>query len=103
LSTKSEQLEWKIQGRSNEGKGLSYAEIAQELQVSKASIGSDVQYIHEQAKGTIKEYMTEHLPEQYQVCLNALDTIVKHALTYWKHLKTIEKSCRQWNYSRIPI
>jgi len=60
-------------------RGLSYAEIAQELEVSKASIGSDVQYLREQAKGTIKEYVTEHLPEQYQVCLSALDTILKHA------------------------
>jgi hypothetical protein len=31
------------------------------------------------AKGTIKEYVTEHLPEQYQVCLTAFDTILKHA------------------------
>jgi hypothetical protein len=38
-----------------------------------------VQYLREQAKGTIKEYVTEHLPEQYQVCLSALDTILKHA------------------------
>jgi DNA-directed RNA polymerase specialized sigma24 family protein len=50
-------------------RGLSYGEIAQQLQVSRASIGSDVQYLREQAKGTIKEYVTEHLPEQYQVCL----------------------------------
>jgi transposase len=80
LSTKSEQLEWRrskvVEMRA---RGLSYAEIAQELQVSKASIGSDVQYLREQAKGTIKEYLTEHLPEQYQVCLSALDTILKHA------------------------
>ena len=32
-----------------------------------------------QAKETIKEYVTEHLPEQYQVCLTALDTIIKRA------------------------
>jgi hypothetical protein len=84
LSTKSEpksqQLQWRrskvIELRS---RGLSYAEIAQQLQVSRASIGSDVQYLSEQAKGTIKEYVTEHLPEQYQVCLSALDTILKHA------------------------
>jgi hypothetical protein len=38
-----------------------------------------VQYLREQAKGTIREYVTEHLPEQYQVCLSALDTILKHA------------------------
>ena len=56
---------------------LSYGEIAQQLQVSRASISSDVQYLREQAKGTIREYVTEHLPEQYQVCLTAFDTILK--------------------------
>ena len=80
MSTKSDQLEWRrskvIELRS---RGLTYQEIAHELQVSKASIVSDVQYLREQAKGTIKEYVTEHLPEQYQVCLSALDTILKHA------------------------
>jgi hypothetical protein len=80
LSTKADQLEWRrskvIELRS---RGLSYQEIARELQVSKASITSDVQYLHEQAKESIKEYATEHLPEQYQVCLSALDTILKHA------------------------
>ena len=60
-------------------RGLSYAEIAQQLQVSRASIGSDIQYLREQAKGTIKEYVTEHLPEQYQVCLIALDAIIKRS------------------------
>ena len=79
LNTKAEQLEWR---RSKVvelmARGLSYAEIAQQLQVSRTSIGTDVQYLREQAKGTIKEYVTEHLPEQYQVCLSALDTILKH-------------------------
>src|SRR5919201_1402504 len=50
-----------------------------ELQVSKQSISADVQYLRSQAKESIKEYVTEHLPEQYQVCLCALDTILKHA------------------------
>jgi Sigma-70, region 4 len=80
LSTKTEQLEWRrskvVEMRA---RGLSYQEIARELQVSKASITSDVQYLREQAKGTIKEYATEHLPEQYQVCLTALDSIIKRA------------------------
>jgi hypothetical protein len=35
--------------------------------------------LRNQAKETIKEYVTEHLPEQYQVCLTALDTIIKRA------------------------
>ena len=60
-------------------RGLSQIEIARELQVSKASISSDVAYLRNQAKESIKEYVTVHLPEQYQVCLSALDTILKHA------------------------
>jgi DNA-binding transcriptional regulator LsrR (DeoR family) len=60
-------------------KGMSQIEIARELQVSDSSISSDLQYLREQAKGTIKEYVTEHLPEQYQVCLTALDETIKRA------------------------
>ena len=54
-------------------------EIARELQVSRASISSDMQYLRSQAKESIKEYVTEYLPEQYQVCHTALDAILKHA------------------------
>jgi hypothetical protein len=66
---------------------MSQIEIARELQVSKASISLDMQYLRNQAKESIKEYITEHLPEQYQVCLTALDEIIKRAfdiLVYWK-------------------
>jgi transposase len=80
LRTKSDQLEWRrskvIEMRA---RGLSHGEIAQQLQVSRASISSDVAYLRNQAKESIKEYVTEHLPEQYQVCLTALDTIIKRA------------------------
>jgi transposase len=80
LSTKSDQLEWRrakvVEMRA---RGLSHGEIAHELQVSRASISSDIAYLRNQAKESIKEYVTEHLPEQYQVCLCALDTILKHA------------------------
>jgi hypothetical protein len=57
---------------------MSQIEIAHELQVSKQLISADVQYLRSQAKESIKEYVTEHLPEQYEVCLSALDTILKH-------------------------
>jgi transcriptional regulator with XRE-family HTH domain len=75
LSTKikSEQMQWR------RAKGMSQIEIAHELQVSEASISLDIQYLRNQARESIKEYVTEHLPEQYQVCLCALDTIFKHA------------------------
>src|SRR5919202_4111620 len=80
LSTKSDQLEWRrskvVEMRA---RGMTHGEIARELQVSRTSIVSDVQYLRSQAKESIKEYVTEHLPEQYQVCLSALDTIIKRA------------------------
>jgi predicted transcriptional regulator len=80
IKPKASEIEWR---RSKvvelRARGLSHTEIARELQVSKASISLDMQYLREQAKGTIREYVTEHLPEQYQVCLSALDTILKHA------------------------
>jgi hypothetical protein len=42
-------------------------------------ITSDIQYLRNQAKESIKEYTTEYLPEQHQVCLTALDAIIKRA------------------------
>jgi transposase len=105
LNTKSkaDMLQWRrdkvIELR---GIGLSYAEIAQQLQVSASSIGTDVQYLREQAKENIKEYVTQHLPEQYQVCLSALDSVLKHAFEIHMHMIT-EKKFRQWSYSRIHI
>jgi predicted transcriptional regulator len=78
--TKAEQLEWRrskvVEMRA---RGLSQTEIARELQVSEASISLDMQYLRSQAKESISEYVTEHLPEQYQVCLTALDEIIKRA------------------------
>jgi HTH domain len=80
LSTKADQLEWRrskvIELRA---RGLSHGEIAQQLQVSRASISSDIQYLRNQAKESIREYVTEPLTEQYQVCLTALDAIIKRA------------------------
>jgi hypothetical protein len=58
---------------------MSQIEIAHELQVSKQLISLDMQFLRSQAKESIKEYVTEHLPGQYQICLTALDTILKHA------------------------
>ena len=58
---------------------MSQTEIARELHVSITSISSDIQYLRNQAKESIKEYVTEHIPEQYQVCLSAPDKIIRHA------------------------
>ena len=80
MSTKSDQLEWRrskvVEMRA---RGMTHGEIAQQLQVSRTAITSDIQYLRSQAKESIKEYATEYLPEQYQVCLTALDEIIKRA------------------------
>jgi orotate phosphoribosyltransferase-like protein len=88
LSTKSDQLEWR---RSKvvelRARGLSHGEIASKLQVSRTSITSDIQYLRSQAKESIKEYVTEHLSEQYQVCIAALDEIIKRAFDILENLR----------------
>jgi urate oxidase len=100
LSTKSEQLEWR---RSKvvdmRARGMSQIEIVHELQVSKQSISSDVQYLLE----SIREYTTEYLPEQYPVCLIALDIIIKRAFDILENCLITGRSCRQWNYSKTRI
>src|SRR5690349_19556046 len=60
-------------------RGSSLGEIASERQVSRASISSDMQYLRNKAKESIKQYVTEELPAQYEICLAALDTILKQA------------------------
>ncbi len=79
MTIKAEQLEWR-RGKVVElrARGLSYAEIAQELQVPKTSVAEDMLYLRKRAKESIREYVTEHLPEQYRIS-RALDTILKHA------------------------
>ena len=81
MSTKTDRLEWRrskvvVEMRA---RGMTHEEIAHELQVSRTAITSDIQYLRNQAKESIKEYATEYLPEQYQVCLVALDSIIKRA------------------------
>jgi transcriptional regulator len=83
MTTKAEQIQQQIEWRRAKvielrARGLTQAEIARELQVSKQSISLDMKSLREQAKASISLYLTEHLPEQYQVCLCALDTILKH-------------------------
>jgi hypothetical protein len=51
--------------------------LIRELQVSKQCISADVQFLRKQAKEAIHQYVTQHLPEQYQICLAALDTIIR--------------------------
>ena len=60
MTIKAEQLEWRRGKVIERAIGLSYAEIAQQLQVPKTSVAEDMLYLRKQAKGTIKEYVTQH-------------------------------------------
>jgi hypothetical protein len=78
--TRTDLLQWRRdQVIELRGLGLRYAETAQRLKVATSLIGDDVQYLREQAKENIKEYTTQHLPEQYQACLTVLDTVLRNA------------------------
>jgi orotate phosphoribosyltransferase-like protein len=80
IPSKAEQLEWRrAKVVEMKAKGMTQQDIARELQVSDTAIGADVQYLRQQAKDTIKEYSTDHLPAQYQLCLVAFDSIIKRA------------------------
>jgi hypothetical protein len=80
FESKAAQIQWRrAKVVEMKARGLSQIEIARQLQVSDSAIGCDVQYLRQQAKETIKEYATDHLPEQYHICLVALDSIIKRA------------------------
>ena len=62
-------------------KGDSQSEIAKTLQVDLSIISRDVYFIRQQAKGNIKRYIDERLPEEYEKCMIGLTAILKEAWT----------------------
>jgi len=74
------QVEWrrdKIQELCS--KGYSQREISQTLQVGLATVNRDISYLRSQAKTSIKKYIDERLPEEYEKCLAGLNAITKEA------------------------
>jgi orotate phosphoribosyltransferase-like protein len=70
-------LEWrrnKVLELSSEGR--SQSAIAQILQVSVATINTDIQFLKQEAKENIRKYIDERLPFEYQKCLVGLYSIV---------------------------
>ena len=60
-------------------KGDSQSEIAKVLQVDLSIISRDVYFLRQQAKDSIKRYIDERLPEEYEKCLVGLTAITKEA------------------------
>src|ERR687886_262673 len=74
------QVEWrrdKVQELCS--KGYSQREISQVLQIGLATVNRDISYLRNQAKSSIKRYIDERLPEEYEKCLVGLTAITKEA------------------------
>jgi hypothetical protein len=75
-----QQLQWrrdKVQELCS--KGYSQREISQVLQVGLATVNRDISYLRSQAKTSIKKYIDERLPEEYEKCLVGLNAITREA------------------------
>jgi len=60
-------------------KGYNHYEIASALQISRPTITRDIQHLSQHAKNSIKKYIDERLPEEYEKCLVGLTAITKEA------------------------
>jgi hypothetical protein len=79
MSTKM-QVEWRrTKVLELLSKGSSQSEIAKVLQVDLSIISRDVYYLRQQAKSSIKRYIDERLPEEYEKCLVGLTAILREA------------------------
>ena len=70
-------MEWrrnKVLELSSEGR--SQSEIARIMQISTATINTDIQFLRREAKENIRRYIDERLPFEFHKCLVGLDTIV---------------------------
>jgi hypothetical protein len=84
LSSDMEHLNQQVQWRREKvqelcSKGYSQREISQTLQAGLATVNRDISYLRNQAKGNIKRYVDERLPEEYEKCLVGLTAITKEA------------------------
>jgi hypothetical protein len=62
-------------------KGYNHYEIASALQISRPTITRDIQYLSQYAKHSIKKYIDERLPEEYEKTLTGLTAILKEMWT----------------------
>jgi predicted transcriptional regulator len=60
-------------------KGYSQREISQILQVGLATVNRDISYLRSEAKVSIRKYIDERLPEEYEKCLVGLNAITREA------------------------
>jgi IS30 family transposase len=59
----------------------SHREISSILQIPKSTISRDIQYLSHNAKNSIRKYIDERLPEEYEKCLVGVTAILREAWT----------------------
>ena len=75
-------IQWrrdKVQELSSQGN--SQRDIAKILRVGIGTINRDLTYLRQQAKHTIRRYIDERLPEEYEKCLVGITAILREAWT----------------------
>jgi orotate phosphoribosyltransferase-like protein len=78
FKTKSEEIEWRrAKILELKSQGLDQRDIAQVLHVSPTTITFDLQYLHKEARKTIREYTTEQLPLQLKTTILATQNAIK--------------------------
>jgi hypothetical protein len=74
------QIEWRRSKVAElDSQGHSQPEISRMLQVSIGTVNRDLSILRQQAKGNIRKYIDERLPEEYEKCLVGLTAITKEA------------------------
>jgi hypothetical protein len=58
-------------------KGLNQSQIANTLKVSDFTISNDVSRLRKEARDSMKEYLENHLPIEYQNCMAGINQILK--------------------------
>ncbi len=81
----------------------SHREIPSILQIPKSTISRDIQYLNQYAKNSIKKYIDERLPEEYEKCLVGLTAILREAWNASQQTKTQEKRYRHYHWLKNVI
>ncbi|PWU82045.1 MAG: hypothetical protein DLM72_03780 [Candidatus Nitrosopolaris wilkensis] len=63
-------------------KGYNHYEIAKELQISRPTISRDTEWLRNQAKEELRQYVEEKLPEEHSRCLRGVNEVLKNGLEY---------------------
>jgi hypothetical protein len=80
LTRKQKQIQWrrdKVDGYMV--KGFSQGEIAENMQISNATLTRDVDYLRKEARKQSKTHLEDRIPIGYNQCISGINEILKNA------------------------